>query len=189
VASALLVLMVLAVLAAGGWREASYHAAIRATARTSLLLFLTAFIASGARRLFPSVLTAWLVQNRRYVGLSFAASHFLHLGVILAVAARWPKGSVVEARLVDVAPGATVYLFVLAMAVTSSDRAVAFLGPRRWRMLHTVGAYLIWLAFVAAYVPRAIAEPAYAPAAALLVAALVVRLARRRRAPLVPQGE
>ena len=59
---------------------------IRMTARTSLILFLLAFVATALRRLAPSPFTSWLRKNRRYVGVSFAASHAIHLVAIIALA-------------------------------------------------------------------------------------------------------
>ncbi|MBI3770691.1 MAG: hypothetical protein HY271_19655 [Deltaproteobacteria bacterium] len=85
--------------------------------------------------------------------------------------------------------GGTGYLFVLAMTVTSFDRTAAWLGPRRWRRLHTLGVYYLWMIFALSYVPRAlVGSPAYAPLAAGVIAALVLRLVyrpgRARRASL-----
>jgi DMSO/TMAO reductase YedYZ heme-binding membrane subunit len=167
VVSAILVAMVVATVALGGGGEESWHAAIRATARTSVALFLLAFTASALRRVMP-----WLLANRRYLGVSFAVSHALHLGAILVVASRWPRAPIV---VVGNAPGMAAYAFILAMAVTSSDRAVAWLGARRWRVVHTVGLYVIWAAFFFTYLPHARADRAYWPIVALLAIALVLR--------------
>ena len=80
--------MVAAVLASHGAAdlEAVRHA-LRLTARTSLALFLLAFAASSLRRLWPLPATAWLLRNRRHVGVSFAASHFIHLGLVASLVA------------------------------------------------------------------------------------------------------
>ena len=48
---------------------------IRFTARTSLLLFCLAFSAGALARLRPNAWTRWQRRNRRYLGVSFAASH------------------------------------------------------------------------------------------------------------------
>jgi DMSO/TMAO reductase YedYZ heme-binding membrane subunit len=168
VASALVVAIVVSVLAVGGATEDSVHAAIRATARTSVALFVVVFTASSVRRV-----TSWPMANRRYLGVAFAVSFFLHLGTIALAATLWPKGPVVAAAN---APGMVIYAFVLAMAVTSSDRAVAWLGARRWRVLHKIGVYAIWVGFFSAYLPRALSDRAYVPLAAVLVLAMGVRL-------------
>src|SRR4051794_4251606 len=49
--------------------------AIRFTARTSLLLFCLAFGAAALAKLWPNAWTRWQRRNRRYLGVSFAASH------------------------------------------------------------------------------------------------------------------
>src|SRR5579862_5883945 len=59
---------------------------IRATARTSLLLFTLAFSAGALATLWPSGWTRWQRRNRRYLGLSFAVSHALHAAAIMAFA-------------------------------------------------------------------------------------------------------
>jgi sulfoxide reductase heme-binding subunit YedZ len=168
VAGAIVVAIVAALVAIGGGSEESVHAAIRATARTSLALFVVVFTASSFRRV-----TAWPMANRRYLGVAFAVSFFLHLGTIATAATLWPKGPVVAAAN---APGMVIYAFALAMAVTSSDRAVAWVGAKRWRVLHKIGAYALWVGFFFAYLPRALSDRAYVPLVVVLVLALGVRL-------------
>ena len=60
---------------------------IRATARTSLVLFVMAFTAGALVELIPSDATRWQRRNRRYLGVSFAVSHFIHLAAIVGLAA------------------------------------------------------------------------------------------------------
>jgi hypothetical protein len=45
------------------------------------------------------------------------------------------------------AAGGLGYLFILLMAATSFDRTAAWLGPRAWNVLHTVGLYYLALEF------------------------------------------
>ena len=51
---------------------------IRFTARTSLVFFCLAFSAAALARMWPNGWTRWLRRNRRYLGVSFAASHAIH---------------------------------------------------------------------------------------------------------------
>ena len=85
--SLLLGAMSLYLMASHGWDIEGVRLAIRATARTSLVLFALAFTAGAMVELLPSGATRWQRRNRRYLGVSFAVSHFIHLGVILALAA------------------------------------------------------------------------------------------------------
>ena len=180
-ASAALVLMVAAIALVTGADEAGVRAIVRATARTSTALFLLAFTASALHRLWAGPATRWLLRNRRYLGLSFAVSHALHLLAILVVAWRWPHPFLEQtARPGPLAGGGLGYLFLAAMAATSTDGAVARLGARRWRLLHTTGGYVLWIVFAVTYAGRLREDPRYWLAMAPLVAALVIRLVARR---------
>ena len=181
--SALVVAVLCAVvwLAAGGG-EAGWRAAIRLSAKTSLLLFTAALIASSLRVLWPNSATRWLLANRRYVGVSFAASHAIHLIAILALLRVAGDFRIDPPTLIG---GGLAYVFLAAMTATSFDRSAAWLGPRRWRALHKTGMYYCWFIFFISYLPRAFAESViYAPLVLVLLAALPVRGAARRRSPL-----
>ena len=75
---------------ASGWTSTSVAAGIDATGRSSLVLFSMAFVASSVQRLWPSSLSQWMLQNRRWIGLSFASSHGIHLALILAMSLAFP---------------------------------------------------------------------------------------------------
>lgn len=183
--AAVLVAMVGALLLALGTGEAAIRTVVRATAQTSLALFLLAFTASSLRRLSPTPATAWLLRNRRYVGVSFAVSHLLHLVAVLVVARRWPQPFTEQSgSLGTLVGGGLGYLFIAAMAATSFDRSAAWVGARRWRMLHTVGSYYVWLIFAGAYVAGAVQSPERLPLGLFVLGALAVRLlGKRRRSP------
>ena len=68
-------------------------------------------------------------------------------------------------------PGVIAYAFLALMTVTSNDASVRRLGPRRWRRLHRVGSYYIWLIFLATTLPPS-AGTAWMLLACLLVLAL-----------------
>ncbi|MBI3197327.1 MAG: hypothetical protein HYZ40_07420 [Rhodospirillales bacterium] len=150
--------------------------AIRATARTSLVLFVMAFTASALVELLPAAATRWQRRNRRYLGVSFAVSHFIHLGAIVALALVdrslfWKLTNVGTILLAG-----TAYLFIAAMAATSFDRTAAWLGPRKWHLLHLVGGWYIWISFAIAVGKRVPLDCFYWPMAALVLAAAIVRL-------------
>jgi DMSO/TMAO reductase YedYZ heme-binding membrane subunit len=173
-ASVALLAMSALVFAVEGTGEEGLRAWIRWTARTSLLLFLATFVASSLRRLWRAPASAWLLRNRRYVGLSFAVSHALHLVGILALAATVPAATFAP---LTVAGGGLGYAFVAAMAATSSDAAVRRLGARRWRLLHRTGSWVIFVIFAQSYLPAPFANPAYAPLGLAVAAALALRVA------------
>lgn len=158
--------------------------AIRATARTSLVLFVLAFTATALCELAPGDFTRWQRRNRRYVGVSFAVSHFIHLGAIVALGVVDPTLFWHLTSLTTIVVAGSAYLFIAAMLFTSFDRTAAWLGPRKWRLLHLIGGWYIWISFAVAVGKRVPVDSFYWPMAALVVAAAVVRLiamARRNR--------
>jgi methionine sulfoxide reductase heme-binding subunit len=182
-ATLLLGAMIAAILAVAGTGEDAIRIVIRATARTSVVLFSAAFVASALRRAWPGSASSWLLANRRYLGVSFAVSHAFHLTAILALAGWSVSRMVADAWPTAAILGGIAYLFILAMVATSFDRTAAWLGPRAWSRLHTVSVYWIWTVFFASFAPRAFTSPLYAPFALLLVAALGIRLWQRPHVP------
>ncbi len=187
----LLLVMTALIFQWAGTGEPGLRMLVRATARTSLVLFGAAFTASSLRLLWPTRATGWLLRQRRYLGLSFAVSHGLHALAIGGLAL--VLGDAFEIDLVTKIFGGGAYLMIALMAATSSDRAVHWLGRRRWRQLHLLGGYWIWIIFANSYTARgvmAIARGsealAYVPVAifvwALLGARIAVALRARRRA-------
>ena len=166
-----------ATLGVHGAGEEGIRAVLRLTARTSFVLFTTAFAASALARRWPGPTTRWLVANRRQIGVSFAASHLVHLVAILALSRLTPVFT--DATIVIAVLG---YVAIAAMTVTSFDRTAAWLGPRRWRRLHLTAGYYIWAVFLASYLPRTILEsPAYAPFVVVLLAVLAMHVTGGRR--------
>ncbi len=125
--------------------------AIRATARTSVVLFTLAFAASALRRRWPNAATAWLLRNRRQLGVSFAASHFVHLLLIIAVAGWTLEGFLTVRPMVTIVGGGLAYVFLALMTLTSFDTTAAWLGPRNWRRLHVTGGYYNWFIFAQSF--------------------------------------
>jgi len=189
VLSLLLAAMALYFLSVDGWDADGIRLVIRATARTSLVLFVLAFTASAMVELLPSEVTRWQRRNRRYLGVSFAVSHFIHLAAIVSLA--WLDKALFWklTNLGTIVLAGAAYLFIAAMTVTSFDRTAAWLGPRKWRLLHLVGGWYIWISFAVAIGKRVPLDRFYWPMAALILAAGLVRLAamwRRNRRRIAP---
>jgi len=162
---------------------------IRATARSSFALFSLAFTASAVCLFWPNAWTRWQLRNRRFLGVSFALSHFVHLLAIVSL------GHIAPAQLAAGTDAATwifgglAYVFIALMAATSFDSTAQFISRRSWSLLHTVGAYYIWFVFANSYLGRAFSMPAYIPVAALVMFMLGLRIAAlvsRTRARLSP---
>lgn len=162
-----------------------YRAAIRLTARTSLVLFLMSFAASSLIQLAPSPATRWMMRNRRHLGVSFAVSHLIHAAAILALVRAdiglfWQlssPGSIIT--------GGSTYLVIALMTATSLDGAARRIGARLWRSLHWWGAWYIWVSFVFTNGKRVPMSAWYLVPVALLGIVVVLRAmaARPRNRP------
>lgn len=120
---------------------------IRATARFSFILFLITFTASGLVTLVPAPSTKYILRNRKWLGLAFAFSHFVHALLIFSLACSSDDyRSSFDAF--DNASGFVGYVFIVLMTATSFKPTRRFVGERNWRMLHTSGmwifAYIFW---------------------------------------------
>lgn len=165
-----------------GATEETARRLIRLSATTSLLLFALAWSASSLHLLLGS---RWqpVLRARRRIGIAFALSHTVHLAAIawlveLAYDGDWWQ--------VDPVGGALIYTFIYVMALTSNDASVRVLGARRWRRLHWIGGYAIWIAFAQSYIANALQRDGlhYPVFAALCLALVMLRVTafwRQRR--------
>lgn len=129
-----------------GFSEEHLGLWIRTTAWMSATLFLFAFAARPLRQFWKTGASRWLLKNRRYVGVSAAFAHFIHLLGIL-----WLYQAFAETLIT---PDAATLIFgglgfglYFAMGLTSSDAAVAKLGLANWKRLHTFSGYYVWSIF------------------------------------------
>ena len=178
--SVALALMALALLSVDGTGEEGVRAVVRNSARTSVVLFVLAYAASSLCSFWRGPATKWLLANRRYVGVSFAASHTLHLAALVALYRISPEFRD-NLDATTIVGGGLAYVFLYAITLTSFDRSAAWLGRRGWKALHTTGMHYIWFIFFISYLPRALQAPAYVPVTALLIAGAALRLGRWAR--------
>ena len=167
--------IVATILTVVGADEAGLRMGIRATARTSVVLFSLAFAASALRRRWPMPATTWLLRNRRQIGVSFAVSHGIHLLLIVALAGFTWAGFLANTPMITLIFGGIAYVFIALMTLTSFDASAAWVGPRRWKALHTIGAYFVWFIFAQNFFRMAFLSPFYWPYAAMLAGAMTVR--------------
>ncbi len=149
---------------------------IRFTARTSLVLFCLAFSAAALARLWPNAWTKWQRRNRRYLGVSFAASHGLHAVAIAVFARMDPAGFADATNLASYVFGGIGYAFIVAMTATSFDRTAAAIGPRAWRVLHLSGGYYLWFQFMVSFGKRIPGMPLYSLFLVPLLVVMALRL-------------
>jgi DMSO/TMAO reductase YedYZ heme-binding membrane subunit len=159
---------------------------IRFTARTSLLFFCLAFGAAALARLWPNGWTRWQRRNRRYLGLTFAASHGIHAAAIGCFAIMDPAAYAGATNAASYIFGGIGYTFIIAMMATSFDRTAAAIGQRAFRILHLTGGYYLLFQFTVSFGKRIPDMPLYALFLIPLLTVLALRLiamtsARTRR--------
>lgn len=168
--------------------DRAVEALILRTVLCALPCLIAAFTASSLVRLWPGRGTRWLLANRRYIGLAFAAAmawHFAFVGYFF-----WAFGNRLTAR--DLGLDVTGLLFLIAMTITSFSRFRKKLTPANWRRLHTAGIYTLWFLPTFFFFDDFIQtrDLFYGIAVALLLGVLLLRLAGRvrvRKRVSVPQ--
>ena len=185
------ILLVAAILNAGlvaaallleGASEEGIRFVIRHTAKLAVVLLAGAFTASSLQTLRPTAFSRYLLANRRMLGLAMALSHTLHLAALVMLGMAYPDPFVAELDAVTLIGGGGAYAFMFAMAATSWDGAVKRLGRERWRQLHTLGGWYLWVVFTQSYLGRAVVEPLHVASlfSALLLAVGALRAVRWR---------
>lgn len=123
----------------------SVSSMIQLSVRCAVPLLYLAFAASSIRALFPGPWSRWMLRNRKYLGLSFAAAMAWQAFFILWLVTIHTDYYVKEVYVLrDAIEGVTGYLFLIAMTVTSFPWGRKHLNPRQWRLLHLSGIYFLW---------------------------------------------
>ena len=117
---------------------------IQCSVRCCVPFLYLAFAASSINVLASSPFSRWLLRNRRYIGLSFAAGMGWQLLFILWMLLGHREYFMEEVYwlpdLIFQVPG---YLFLFAMGVTSFHPIHRKMNGRVWRALHWVGIYFL----------------------------------------------
>ena len=108
------------------------------------IIFLVTAI-SPLHYLLPGTVTAWLMRNRKYIGLTFAVAmawqgFFIYL--MSGVHRDYYFDEIFFFR--DELEGSTGYLFLAAMVLTSFNFARKHLTASQWRVIHLGGLYFLW---------------------------------------------
>jgi hypothetical protein len=131
-------------LAATGTGERGLFIALRATARWSFLLFWLAYTGGALATLLGPVFRP-LARSGRELGLSFAAAHFVHVGLVV-----WLYGIATKPPV----PELSIILFSIALfwtyllALLSIPHLSRVLGARIGPIIRTVGVEFIAFAFL-----------------------------------------
>jgi len=149
---------------------------IRSTAKFSFVLFIMAFSASSYYYFFKNFFTRWILANRRYLGVAFAVSHYLHLFTLLLMTFYISFNVFEDRGLFTTIGGAIGYAFITIMTITSFDRTKNLLNPKNWKLVHTIGGYYLWIIFAKSYLPNLLDDPIAALFSILAVSALLLKL-------------
>jgi hypothetical protein len=137
--------MVIALAAADLSSGAGVSTMVQLSVRCAVPLLFLVFAASSIQVLFPGHFGRWLLRNRKYLGLAFAAAMAWQALFILWLVLGYTEYYVAEVYVLrDVIEGVLGYTFLLAMTVTSFPRTRRHLKPRQWRLLHLSGIYFLW---------------------------------------------
>ena len=138
-----------------------------------------AFVATALAQLFPVSFSRWLLRNRRYVGLSFAAGfgwQALFIAVLFALHSDYYWQELHNTA--DLILRMLSYLLLLALTVTSFFPVRRAMRPKDWRVLHLVGIWYFWAAIWVSYAGTVLAGDTRVVAIAFVVAGLLVLTVR-----------
>lgn len=119
---------------------------VQLSVRCAVPLLFVAFAASSTAALFPGTLSSWLLRNRKFIGLSFAAAMAWQALFIIWLVTVHRDYYVAEVYVLrDVIEGVLGYSFLIAMTLTSFRFGRKHLTPKQWKLLHTLGIYSLWI--------------------------------------------
>jgi len=120
-------------------------AMIQLSVRCAVPWLYLAFAASSVLVLFPGQFGRWLLRNRKFLGLCFAAAMAWQLSFIVWLVTVYKDYYITEVYVLrDVIEGVGGYLFLIAMTLTSFRPGRKLLRPRSWKLLHKSGIYFLW---------------------------------------------
>ena len=126
----------------------------RYTARISFFFFLISFIAGSIYYFFSNSITRSIKSNRRYIGLSFALTHTIHLVALISFFVSTNQNP----DTVTLVGGGLAYAAMYAMAFTSNDTTVKKIGFKKWKLIHKIGTNYIAFIFAFTYLGRLTSE-------------------------------
>ncbi len=101
--------------------------------------------ASALQTLFPSPFPAWLLRNRKYIGLCFAVAMAWQGLFIFIMSTYFREFYFADVYVLrDELEGSVGYIFLPAMVVTSFEFGRKYLDSKQWKLLHTSGIYFLW---------------------------------------------
>jgi hypothetical protein len=164
-----------------GLATGGIYAALRLTARWSLLLFWPAYAGGAMTTLFGSRFHI-LARHGREFGLAYAAAQLVHFGLVACLVADSGK-PLMQAIMPFFAVG-VVWTYLLALS--SVQPLSGLFAPQRWRILRAVGLEYLALLFFADLVINPIETHGklpleYLPFSSLIIIGPLLRVAAAMR--------
>jgi hypothetical protein len=145
IAGPLSAVMVVAMLRADLTTGPGVSSLIQLSVRMAVPVLFVAFAASSIQTLFPGSFGQWLLRNRKYVGLAYAAGMAWQGFFILWMVTIHRDYYVNEVYFLrDAIEGVGGYLFLAAMTFTSFRPGRQLLSAKQWKFLHKAGMYYLW---------------------------------------------
>ena len=138
-----------------------------------------AFVARPLVQLYPGGFSKWLLRNRRYIGLSFAAGFAWQAVFIAVLLALHPDYYwQVLHNTADLVLRMLSYLLLVALTITSFYPVRRAMRPRNWQVLHLVGVWYFWAAIWVSYAGVLLSGDTRVVAIVYVVAGLVALTVR-----------
>lgn len=118
---------------------------IQVSVRSAVPLLYLAFAASSIQVLFPGDFGRWMLRNRKFLGLCFAAAMAWQLFFILWMVTIHSDYYINEVYVLrDAIEGVVGYVFLIAMTITSFQFGRKLINAKQWKLLHKTGIYFLW---------------------------------------------
>jgi DMSO/TMAO reductase YedYZ heme-binding membrane subunit len=100
---------------------------------------------SSLQILFPGPLPAWLLRNRKYIGMCFAVA-MAWQGLFIFIMSTFFREYYFEDvyLLRDELEGSVGYIFLPAMVLTSFQFFRKYLSTKQWKLIHKSGLYFLF---------------------------------------------
>lgn len=165
---------------------------IRLSVQISAPWIYITFIASALVKLYPSHASRWVLRNRRYLGLSFAAAMGWQLIFIIVLFVLYMPFYLQEIhKTFDLIGRTFAYLLLFAMTISSFYPVRRRMRPQHWRWLHLIGVWFMFLSMWTSYGSIIIIPNAPLIAYVLFILAsiaLIIRLKAYRLAKVKAQS-
>ncbi len=150
------------------------HLGLRVTARITFVFLAMAFAGEGAYRLWPGAATAWLARHRDHWTELVAASHSVHLALIVTLVHLVGFGFL-HTGVIGWIVGSSLFGLIYLVALGAWLKR----GPLYAAGFRATVFYILWTIFTLTFVFGTMRSPVYWPLALVAVGGLAIRIGGR----------